>query len=105
MEARAGLLAEIDRLVMTGIGRSKAVVALVEMAALGQLSPSLQALIPIANARTNGNRSLSRSTVYGWLQTRDEAGGNAVALAPSTPPESPEPWWVPTFMKFYCIPR
>ena len=104
MEARAALLAEIDRLVMTGIGRSKAVAMLIAMAARGELSPELQSLTPIANARANGSRSLSRATIYNWLKARDDAGGNMVALAPIAPPESPEPWWFRPFTKLYCIP-
>jgi putative transposase len=104
MEARAVLLAEIDRLVMSGIGRSKAVEALVEMAGTGALSPILQGLVPVANARSNGSRSLTRATLYNWLKARDAAAGNVVALAPTTPPESPVPDWAPTFMKLWGLP-
>ena len=104
MDARAALLAEVDRMVMDGMGRSKAVEMLVSMAAKGELSPALQALVPVANTRSNGSRAISRATVYGWIKARNAAGGNVVSLAPIAPPETPEPWWFSTFKDLYCIP-
>jgi putative transposase len=106
MDARAALLAEIDRLVMTGHSITNAITAMVTDAAKGELPPELQKLVPVANARggATGSRTLSDRSLKRWRSAVREASGNAVALAPSTPPEAPLPWWFTTFMKFYCIP-
>jgi len=106
MEARAAILAEVDRLVITaGVGRSNAVKTLVEMARDGTLAPELARLVPIANARGNASRSLCRSTVYGWLATRSLADGDTGALAPVAIREAPVRGWTRTFMDCYCIPQ
>ncbi len=103
MDARAALLAEVERLQLAaGLGRGKAVEALVEQARDGSLRSDLAALISQANARAGkgGGRTLCRATVYNWFKERDAAG--AVALAPreaaSARPIVPEwvrPFWSP----------
>ena len=105
MEARAALLAEIDNLVITtGISQGKAIITLVDLAAHNQLSPDLQKLIPIANARSNGVRTLSRATVYNWIKDRETAGGNVVALAPKAAPVAERPVWAWTLIKLWSRP-
>ena len=104
MEARAALLAEIDRLVLMGASVTGAIDSMVELASEGGLAPELQRLVSIANARSGEGRSLSVRTLKRWLADRRKAAGNVVALAPKAAAESPAPWWVATFMKFYCIP-
>jgi putative transposase len=99
MEARAALLAEIDLLVLGGHGQSKAIDALIDMAAAGTLSPELQRLVPVANARAGEARALSRTTVYRWIRERTKADGNAVALAPASMPQAPVPAWAQTFLE------
>jgi len=105
MEARAALLGHIDNLVITtGISQGKAITTLVDLAAHNQLSPDLQKLIPIANARSNGSRTLSRSTVYSWIKDREAAGGNVVALAPKAAPVAERPVWAWTLVKLWSRP-
>ncbi len=104
MDARAALLAEIDRLVLTGMSSGKAVDALVEMARERSLAPELQRLVPLANARANATRTLTRATVYNWLKDRREAGGKVTALATASVPQAPIPAWAPTFMRLYGRP-
>ncbi len=105
MEARAALLGHIDHLViMQGISQGQAVKALVEMAEAHDLPPELQKLVPVANARSNAGRSLTRATVYNWLADRAKANGNVVALAPKAAPEADIPAWAATFMRLFCRP-
>ena len=104
MTARAVLLAEIDRLVLSGLGRSKAVEALVEMARTGELAPDLMRMIPLANARANSGRTLTRATIYNWLKARETAGGAVVALAPKEVQEAAIPAWADTFVRIYNRP-
>lgn len=105
MDARNTLLTHIDQMILlTGISQGKAVNALVGAAAKGDLSPELQRLIPVANARSNGTRSLTRSTIYNWIKARMVAAGNVVALAPASVPEADIPEWADTFMTFWGRP-
>ncbi len=104
MVARAAVLAEVDRLVMTGIGRGRAVEMLVEMAKNNTLAPDLARLVPLANARTGkSGRTLCRASIYNWLKARDEAGA-VVALAPKAPKEEPVPSWAEALMAVYAVP-
>jgi len=105
MEARAAVLAEIDRLVLTmGLSRGKAVETLIDLARRHELAPGLQQAVIAANARGNADRALSRATVYNWLKARDQAGGAVVALAPVAAPELDRPDWAPTLVKLWCRP-
>ncbi|MDR3438909.1 DNA-binding protein, partial [Telmatospirillum sp.] len=105
MVARTALLARIDEMVVLGgLSQGKAVIALVDAAAKGQLAPELQKLVPVANARSNGSRSLTRATVYNWLKARAEAAGKVVALAPSGVPEAPIPPFAETLQRLFNRP-
>lgn len=105
-DAQAALLAEIDRLGVTcGMSAGQSIGALVSAAKCGALSPDLARLVPVANARSGGaagSRTLSRSSLYRWLQKRNAAGVDALAPKATPAPETPN--WVQTFMRFYCIP-
>jgi len=105
MDARAALIGHIDHLVITsGLSQGKAVDALVAAAGAGELPPELQKLVPIANARSNGGRTLVRATVYNWLKARSNAAGNVVALAPKGVSEALIPSWASTYMDRFCRP-
>ena len=104
MESRAVLLAEIDRLMLEGLSQGKAIDALVAVAKAGELSADLQRHVATANARGNGNRTLTRATLYNWLKARTEAAGNVVALAPAEVKEAPIPAWAEALMEIYARP-
>lgn len=104
MEARAALLAEIDRLVLEGFSQGRAINRLVELAAADELRPDLSALIPAANARAGNGRTLSRRSLYRWISERARAEGNALALAPAAPAEADIPVWAGPLMDFYARP-
>lgn len=105
MESRAVVLAEIDRMMITeGLSQGRAVAALIDAVQTGSVSPDLLRHVAAANARGNGNRTLTRATIYNWLKARTEADGNLVALAPVAVPEAGVPEWAPTFMKLWSRP-
>lgn len=104
-DARAIILAEIDRLVMTGIGRSRAIDIMVNAARNGELSPELARAAERANARKTADRTLSRRSIYLWSSALDEAEGNHTALAPSHPSKDGIPAWAPTLMSLWCKPQ
>lgn len=111
MEARAIILIEIDALVDSGIGRSKAIEQFVGQAKSGALSEVLMELLSVANARSGAKnaisgftRTISRSTLYLWIKERAECGISA--LAPKSIYRSPYiPAWAPSIMKLYGQPQ
>ena len=109
LEARAAILAEVDRLTNGGIGRTKAIAAVIDLARNQALPTDLQALVPIANARSGkradakGGRSLSRASIYNWLRAREEKG--VAALAPAAPVESGIPAWAAPLIECYGRPQ
>ena len=111
MEARAIVLTEIDALVESGIGRSKAIEQFVKEARSGLLSDNLMKLLSLANARSDArnaisefSRTISRSTLYLWIKERTERG--IAALAPKSVYRSPYiPAWAPSVMKLYGQPQ
>jgi putative transposase len=104
LEARAVLLAELDRMVLTGHKLTHAMQAMAAAAARGELAPELQRLVPIANARSGDGRALSVRSLKRWLSDRRRAGGKVEALAPKAVPEAPVQKWAATFMRLYCRP-
>ncbi|WP_235017245.1 Mu transposase C-terminal domain-containing protein [Tistlia consotensis] len=103
LEARAAILDEVDRLAVVS-GPKAAIMEVVERAAEGRLRPELQALVPVANARTgkDGKRTLSRPSIYRW---RAEAVKGAAALAPREARALLViPAWAPFLMRLYRAP-
>ncbi|WP_372069733.1 DDE-type integrase/transposase/recombinase (plasmid) [Tistrella mobilis] len=103
-DARAALLAELDRLAETH-GVNRAVEAMVSAAADGTLAPVLAELVPAANARagSDGGRTLSPRTLKRWRAAR-AAGGWAGLLPQATAADPDEPAWAAEFMKLYRRP-
>lgn len=103
MEARAGLLLELDRLVnVEGVGRSKAVMYIVEGAKTGTLPAETARLAAVANDKQRG---LSRASVYNWLAAREQSG-RVSALAPQlTRRPDPLPSWFGDFFGYYARPQ
>ena len=91
-DARCALLAELDRL-EAATSLSHALQTIVALAAKGELAPHLQALVPLANARSGAGRALSRRSLLRWRQLHDGAG--AASLAPrdgGSRADAPPPW-------------
>ncbi|WP_187297773.1 Mu transposase C-terminal domain-containing protein [Tistrella mobilis] len=99
-DARAALLAEVDRLAEVH-GSDRAIRALVSAAADGSLGEQLARLVPMANARSaeGGGRTLSERTVKRWRAQAREAGW--VGLLPKAPPPAPEPAWASYLLSIY----
>ncbi len=109
LEARAAILAEVDRLTNGGIGRTKAIGAVIDLARQQALPSDLQALVAVANARSGkradakGGRTLSRASIYNWLKAREQNG--VAALAPAAPAESAIPAWAGPLVELYGRPQ
>lgn len=102
-EARAAICQEVKRLAEVG-GTDRAIMRLVEMAANDSLPPNLANIVSAANARAGkeGKRTLSRRSIYRWLQ--DSINGIA-ALAPKSVEKMEIPDWAPYLMALYGQPQ
>ncbi len=107
-DARAAVLAEVDRLQALG-GKSVtgAVALVVEGARIGELSPALLSLVPAANARSRkgeGNRTLSVETVLRWHRAR-AAHGVAGLVPRESKPATPVPAWMAPLLALHRRPQ
>ncbi|HAE45820.1 MAG TPA: hypothetical protein DCK97_00210 [Tistrella mobilis] len=102
-DARAALLAEVDRLAEVH-GSDRAIRALVSAAADGSLSEQLARFVPLANARSaeGGGRTLSERTVKRWRAARAREGWTG--LLPLAPAARPEPAWGSALLSIYRRP-
>lgn len=102
-EARSAICQEVKRLAAMG-GTDRAVMKLVDMAANAELPDHLQQLVAIANARSGkeGKRTLSRRSIYRWLQ---ESEGGIANLAPKACEKLEVPAWAPYLMSLYGQPQ
>jgi putative transposase len=86
-------------------GLNKAIKRITAQARTETLPPHIQALIPVANARSGGaagKQTLSVRTLYRWRELR---AIGATALAPREPAKADVPAWVPYFLKCYRRPQ
>lgn len=99
--ARRAILAEIDKLA-ADTSLNKAIDAVCFLAAHGELHPDLQALVPVANARSgDGSRTLTRVTIMRWrAQLRDQ--GHCAPRHEPTRTVAPE--WAAAWRRVYNIP-
>ncbi len=92
MDARLALLRHIEQLACA-TSLNKAINRVVALAKVGQLPEHLQALVPVANARSGrmGKNTLSRRTLLRW---RSDLKLGVSALAPREPAKRQEapPW-------------
>lgn len=101
--ARHTVLNEVDRLEVV-LGREQAIRTICEMAQQRQLNAQLTRAIPIANAKSrsgNGKQTLSRRTLYRWL---DDRAKGETALAPKARQES-LPVWAGPLLALYQRPQ
>ncbi len=104
MDARLQILHLVDQL-SGQFGVSKSIDKVVARAKTGTLPEYIQALIPIANARSNGGagkQTLSRRTLFRWRELRETG---TTALAPAEPPKQKIPAWAPYFLKCWQKPQ
>lgn len=102
-EARAAICNEVKRLAEVG-GTNAAIMQVVGMAANDELPDHLALMAAKANARSGreGKRTLSRRSIYRWLQDA-EKGVNA--LAPKSVEKVDIPAWAPQLMAIYGQPQ
>lgn len=101
MDARAAILAYVDRLAHTAGSITQARQQVESQARAGKLPPEIARLLPVANAKAgkSGKRTISLRTLINWHTERATAGGKAVALAPKAPePDMSVPAWAPALL-------
>lgn len=106
-EARAAICFEVKKLAEVG-GTERAIQTIIDLAAREGLTPRIQRLVPIANAKAGMSRMLSRTTIYRWLRElpRADAPVNNVArLAPKTRETDSIPAWAPYLLSLYGQPQ
>jgi putative transposase len=102
LEARAALLAEVDRLAVTvGVTEARRLVA--EASAAGTLPPDLQELCDYANNRKGERAGVSAVSLKRWDLARGKQGLAALAPKPMAPLGTSTPAWVPYFLDLYQI--
>ncbi len=93
------------------LGRTKATHLIADHAKAGSLKPELQALIPVANAKSGTKakkskkaHSLSQRTLYDWVLTHEREG--ILGLAPKRCREKDMtiPKWAPLLMQLWADP-
>lgn len=106
-EARSAICFEVKRLAEIG-GTERAIQTVIDLASREGLSPQLQRLIPIANAKAGVGRMLSRTTLYRWLKelpSADAPISNVARLAPKTRETAKIPAWAPYLLTIYGQPQ
>jgi putative transposase len=103
MDARLAFLRHLDDQVAGGITRERAINRLLGDAEAGRLPETLQALLPLANARSgqSGDRTLSRRTVQRWAA---DAKLGMDHLAPKGCDRA-MPSWLPQLLNIYRQPQ
>lgn len=110
MEARAALLAEIDRLIVTRqrkgarlFTRSLAIDQLLDVLAHGRDDDPVAIAFRAAVSTASERKSVSRTHLFGWLKARDRFG--LIGLAPKVKHEKdPLPAWFDDWLRFYAKP-
>lgn len=101
MDARAVILAYVDRLAPAYGGVTQARIQTVSQAKADRLPPEIARLLPLANAKAgkSGKRTISLRTLINWHTERVAAGGQVSALAPKVPePDMSVPPWAPALL-------
>ena len=96
---------------LAGMPIKKAVAFVVAEAAAGRLPEDVARLIPLANARNNGERGLSEPTLYRWVRAYRSAPDSMSRLLALAPVKTREKTpllaidWLPYFLMFYQRPN
>ncbi len=102
MDARCVILNHINELAKI-CSQNKAIKQVVARAKTETLPEHIQALVPVANARSGGSlgqQTLSERTLKRWIADRKQG---ITALAPKEAEPKPLPAWVPYFLKAYQV--
>lgn len=100
-EARIAICGEVRRLAAIG-GKERAIRTIVDQAALGTLPEHLQQLVAVANAKSGTGRTLSRNTIYRWLNDTEQG---IVGLAPKAVENTRIPAWAPSLLQLMANPQ
>lgn len=102
--ARLAICSEVRRLAEAG-GTERAIAAVIDLAARGELPPALQNQVLVANTKAGMTRALSRTTLYRWLKETENAGNTVVRLAPKARETAQIPHWAPYLLNLYGQPQ
>jgi len=103
MQARAYVLSLIDELTLALGTQGRAVTRFIDNLQGGTLAPEVLAAVQRANARAGeGQRTLTRPTLYRWLKERTKG---LAALAPKAPPLAAQPLWLGHLLALYQVPQ
>ncbi len=100
-EARLSICREIKRL-GDQVGLDLAVRNFISNAVAGSLAEPYQSLVAIANAKAGDSRSLSRTSIYRWLNSM---GQGVAALAPKSRETNSVPAWAGYLLNIYQQPQ
>ena len=111
--ARIAIVADVLSIGDTlSLSQNKAVAYFLEQMREGTLPERIEHLIPIANARSNNKRDLSKRTLMEWVLNFKSAGNNKnarlLALAPRATKVETSPlalWWMRDFMHLHRVPQ
>ena len=111
--ARIAIVADVLSIGDTlSLSQNKAVAYFLEQMREGTLPERIEHLIPIANARSNNKRDLSKRTLMEWVLNFKSASNNKnarlLALAPRATKVETSPlalWWMRDFMHLHRVPQ
>ena len=83
--------------------RNRAIDIFLEQASLRALPEPIQRALEVANHRNNGDRLVSKGTVYRWFALRAEFGLIGLAPLDTEKPKEP-PVWLAEFLSYYRLP-
>lgn len=107
MNAKAGLYSELCRMERDlGITYAKAVDSFLLALRAGLLSPEIAEMARGANARAgDGERTISRATLYNMRRAELDSGSDIRALAPKSGHVVQIPVWAATLVDLHCRPH
>lgn len=103
-EARAAVLAEIDRLALS-CGKNAAIQAVISGAKYGTLEPHFMEIVKKANAKSGAVVRLSRASIFNWYNDVKKAGLQGLVPTASLTEKVDAPEWFKDFSKYYFRPQ
>lgn len=103
MSARLAIVREIERMGRV-LSQRRAIETLIQMADEQRLPPYLAERLPVANDRSNQERTVSERTIKGWISAFRQFGEEGLAPKKRTKDLS-VPVWAADFLRFYQKPQ
>lgn len=107
-ESRLIIVREVQQRVRNGVKKTKAIETLVSQASEGTLPEQIQQVVSLANAKAGTDRTVSRRSVFEWVQLAEDAEHkkiSAVAVLAPKPRMVKIPEWAALLLKLYGQPQ